>query len=97
MIKLILPFYDITITLVHFAIVKIELTRKIIQAKFNQAEGDHLTLLAVYNSWKQNKLLQFHARLGHSLIPTENQINEIKICMHLHIPLRILFFTHLHF
>jgi len=25
------------------------------KAKFNQAEGDHLTLLAVYNSWKQNK------------------------------------------
>lgn len=26
------------------------------KAKFNQAEGDHLTLLAVYNSWKNNKL-----------------------------------------
>lgn len=25
------------------------------KAKFNQAEGDHLTLLAVYNSWKNNK------------------------------------------
>ena len=25
------------------------------KAKFNQAEGDHLTLLAVYNSWKYNK------------------------------------------
>ncbi len=25
------------------------------KAKFNQAEGDHLTLLAVYNSWKHNK------------------------------------------
>jgi len=25
------------------------------KAKFNQAEGDHITLLAVYNSWKQNK------------------------------------------
>ncbi|XP_033212853.1 ATP-dependent RNA helicase DHX8 [Belonocnema kinseyi] len=24
------------------------------KAKFNQAEGDHLTLLAVYNSWKRN-------------------------------------------
>ncbi len=32
-----------------------------------------------WNSWKQNKLLQFHARLGHSLIPTENQINEIEM------------------
>ncbi|KAJ8927442.1 hypothetical protein NQ314_020112 [Rhamnusium bicolor] len=28
-------------------------TRK--KAKFNQPEGDHLTLLAVYNSWKNNK------------------------------------------
>lgn len=26
------------------------------KAKFNQAEGDHLTLLAVYNAWKNNKL-----------------------------------------
>jgi len=26
------------------------------KAKFNQPEGDHLTLLAVYNSWKNNKL-----------------------------------------
>lgn len=25
------------------------------KAKFNQAEGDHLTLLAVYNAWKNNK------------------------------------------
>lgn len=25
------------------------------KAKFHQAEGDHLTLLQVYNSWKQNK------------------------------------------
>lgn len=25
------------------------------KAKFNQPEGDHMTLLAVYNSWKQNK------------------------------------------
>uniref|UniRef100_T1GM52 ATP-dependent RNA helicase DHX8 n=1 Tax=Megaselia scalaris TaxID=36166 RepID=T1GM52_MEGSC len=25
------------------------------KAKFNQTEGDHLTLLAVYNSWKNNK------------------------------------------
>ena len=25
------------------------------KAKFNQAEGDHLTILAVYNSWKNNK------------------------------------------
>merc|ERR1719266_435291 len=25
------------------------------KAKFNQAEGDHLTLLAVYNAWKTNK------------------------------------------
>ncbi|XP_043198767.1 ATP-dependent RNA helicase DHX8-like [Amphibalanus amphitrite] len=25
------------------------------KAKFNQQEGDHLTLLAVYNSWKNNK------------------------------------------
>ena len=25
------------------------------KAKFNQAEGDHITLLAVYNSWKTNK------------------------------------------
>ncbi|CAG2103964.1 unnamed protein product [Medioppia subpectinata] len=25
------------------------------KAKFNQLEGDHLTLLAVYNSWKNNK------------------------------------------
>lgn len=25
------------------------------KAKFNQTEGDHLTLLAVYNSWKSNK------------------------------------------
>ena len=25
------------------------------KAKFQQAEGDHLTLLAVYNSWKNNK------------------------------------------
>ncbi|XP_043274890.1 ATP-dependent RNA helicase DHX8 [Venturia canescens] len=25
------------------------------KAKFNQAEGDHLTLLAVYNSWRNNK------------------------------------------
>lgn len=25
------------------------------KAKFNQAEGDHITLLAVYNSWKNNK------------------------------------------
>ena len=25
------------------------------KAKFNQPEGDHLTLLAVYNSWKYNK------------------------------------------
>jgi ATP-dependent RNA helicase DHX8/PRP22 len=25
------------------------------KAKFNQIEGDHLTLLAVYNSWKNNK------------------------------------------
>lgn len=25
------------------------------KAKFNQLEGDHLTLLAVYNSWKTNK------------------------------------------
>lgn len=25
------------------------------KAKFNQVEGDHLTLLAVYNSWKNNK------------------------------------------
>lgn len=25
------------------------------KAKFNQSEGDHLTLLAVYNSWKNNK------------------------------------------
>lgn len=25
------------------------------KAKFNQPEGDHLTLLAVYNSWKNNK------------------------------------------
>ena len=25
------------------------------KAKFNQAEGDHLTLLAVYNSWRTNK------------------------------------------
>ena len=24
-------------------------------------------------------MLQFHARLGHSLIPTENQINEIEM------------------
>ncbi|XP_017486973.1 PREDICTED: ATP-dependent RNA helicase DHX8-like isoform X1 [Rhagoletis zephyria] len=26
------------------------------KAKFNQAEGDHLTLLAVYNAWRANKL-----------------------------------------
>ncbi|KAF7995038.1 hypothetical protein HCN44_004510 [Aphidius gifuensis] len=26
------------------------------KAKFNQAEGDHLTLLAVYKSWENNKL-----------------------------------------
>lgn len=26
------------------------------KAKFNQPEGDHLTLLAVYNAWKNNKL-----------------------------------------
>lgn len=26
------------------------------KAKFNQAEGDHLTLLAVYNAWRNNKL-----------------------------------------
>lgn len=25
------------------------------KAKFNQVEGDHLTILAVYNSWKNNK------------------------------------------
>lgn len=25
------------------------------KAKFHQTEGDHLTLLAVYNSWKNNK------------------------------------------
>ena len=25
------------------------------KAKFNQAEGDHLTLLAVYNSWKNSR------------------------------------------
>ena len=25
------------------------------KAKFNQTEGDHLTILAVYNSWKNNK------------------------------------------
>lgn len=25
------------------------------KAKFNQPEGDHLTLLAVYNSWRNNK------------------------------------------
>ncbi|CAF5197783.1 unnamed protein product, partial [Rotaria magnacalcarata] len=25
------------------------------KARFHQAEGDHLTLLAVYNAWKQNK------------------------------------------
>jgi ATP-dependent RNA helicase DHX8/PRP22 len=25
------------------------------KAKFHQAEGDHLTLLSVYNSWKNNK------------------------------------------
>ena len=25
------------------------------KAKFHQAEGDHLTLLAVYNSWRNNK------------------------------------------
>ena len=25
------------------------------KAKFHQPEGDHLTLLAVYNSWKNNK------------------------------------------
>ncbi|XP_059470010.1 ATP-dependent RNA helicase DHX8 [Neocloeon triangulifer] len=25
------------------------------KAKFNQAEGDHITLLSVYNSWKANK------------------------------------------
>lgn len=25
------------------------------KAKFNQPEGDHLTLLSVYNSWKNNK------------------------------------------
>ena len=25
------------------------------KAKFNQPEGDHLTLLAVYNAWKNNK------------------------------------------
>lgn len=25
------------------------------KAKFNQLEGDHLTLLSVYNSWKNNK------------------------------------------
>lgn len=25
------------------------------KAKFNQVEGDHITLLAVYNSWKNNK------------------------------------------
>lgn len=26
------------------------------KAKFNQADGDHLTLLAVYNSWMKNKM-----------------------------------------
>ena len=25
------------------------------KARFHQSEGDHLTLLAVYNAWKQNK------------------------------------------
>lgn len=25
------------------------------KAKFHQPEGDHLTLLSVYNSWKNNK------------------------------------------
>ena len=25
------------------------------KAKFHQGEGDHITLLAVYNSWKNNK------------------------------------------
>ena len=25
------------------------------KAKFHQAEGDHVTLLAVFNSWKNNK------------------------------------------
>lgn len=25
------------------------------KAKFHQSEGDHITLLAVYNSWKNNK------------------------------------------
>lgn len=25
------------------------------KAKFHQPEGDHLTLLAVYNAWKNNK------------------------------------------
>lgn len=25
------------------------------KAKFNQVEGDHITLLSVYNSWKANK------------------------------------------
>lgn len=25
------------------------------KAKFHQPEGDHLTLLAVYNSWRNNK------------------------------------------
>ena len=25
------------------------------KSKFHQAEGDHLTLLAVYNAWKTNK------------------------------------------
>ena len=29
------------------------------KAKFNQAEGDHITLLAVYNSWKNNKFSRF--------------------------------------
>ncbi|KAG4075273.1 hypothetical protein HA402_003064 [Bradysia odoriphaga] len=28
------------------------------KAKFNQAEGDHLTLLAVYNSWKKQQILK---------------------------------------
>lgn len=25
------------------------------KSKFHQAEGDHLTLLTVYNAWKNNK------------------------------------------
>ena len=32
-----------------------------------------------WNSWKQNKLLQFHARLGHSLILSENPFGDMAV------------------